>query len=87
MKLGVRSLTWLSGLRIRVAVSCGVGCRHGSDPELLWLWCRPAAIAPIRPLAWEPPHASGAAQEMAKRLKKKEILILEFLLWLRGLRS
>ena len=28
---------------------------------LLWLWCRPAAAAPILPLAWEPPHASGAA--------------------------
>ena len=25
------------------------------DPVLLWLWCRPAATAPIRPLAWEPP--------------------------------
>ena len=22
------------------AVSCGVGNRHGLDPELLWLWCR-----------------------------------------------
>ena len=30
-----------------VAVSCGVGCRHGSDPVLLWLWCRPAAVALI----------------------------------------
>ena len=27
------------------------------DPALLWLWCRPAAIAPIQPLAWEPPYA------------------------------
>ena len=26
---------------------------------LLWLWCRPAAIAPIRPLAWELPYAVG----------------------------
>ena len=25
------------------------------DLALLWLWCRPAAIAPIQPLAWEPP--------------------------------
>ena len=33
-----------------VAVSCGVGLRHGSDPSMLWLWCRPAAIALIRPL-------------------------------------
>ena len=35
------------------------------DPELLWLWCRPVATAPIRPLAWEPPYAAGAAQEIA----------------------
>ena len=30
------------------------------DPALLWLWCRPAATAPIGPLAWEPPCAMGA---------------------------
>ena len=28
---------------------------------LLWLWHRPAAVAPIRPLAWEPPCAVGVA--------------------------
>ena len=55
-----------------VAVSCGVGCRRGSDPTLLWLWRRPVATAPIRPLAWEPPYAAGAAQEIAKRQKKKK---------------
>ena len=55
-----------------IAMSCGVGCRRGSDPELLWLWCRLAATAPIRPLAWEPPYAAEAAQEMAKRQKKKK---------------
>ena len=38
-------------------VSCGVGCRRGSDPALLWLWRRPAATALIGPLAWEPPYA------------------------------
>ena len=53
---------WLSGNK-----SCGVGCRQGLDPVLLWLWCRPAAVAPIRPLAWEPPHAMGAALEKTKR--------------------
>ena len=26
---------------------------------LLWLWCRPEAIAQIRSLAWEPPYAVG----------------------------
>ena len=48
-------------------MSCGVGRRRGSDPAWLWLWCRPVAVAPIRPLAWEPPYAVEAAQEMAKR--------------------
>ena len=51
-------------------MSCGVGYRRGSDPELLWLWRRPVAIAPIRPLAWEPLYAAGVAQEMAKKDKK-----------------
>ena len=34
---------------------------------LLWLWRRPEAVAPIGPLAWEPPYAMGAAPEKAKR--------------------
>ena len=42
---------------------CGVGCRRGSDPALLWLWRRPVATAPIGPLAWEPPYAMGAASK------------------------
>ena len=53
-------------------MSCGVGHKHGMDPALLWLWCRPAAIDWIRPLAWEPPYAAGAALEKAKRQKKKK---------------
>ena len=53
-------------------MSCGVVCRRGSDPVLLWLWRRLAATAPIGPLAWEPPYATGAAQEMAKRQKQKQ---------------
>jgi len=31
------------------------------DPALPWLWSRPAAAAPIGPLAWELPNAAGAA--------------------------
>ena len=57
---------WGSG----IAMSCGVGCRCGSDPELLWLWHRPAATAPIGPLAWEPPCAMGVAPK-EKRKKGK----------------
>ena len=32
----------------------------------MWLWCRPAAAAPIQPLAWKLPYVAGAA------LKKKK---------------
>jgi len=31
-----------------------------------------AATSPIGPLAWEPPYAAGAAQEMARRQKEKK---------------
>ena len=47
-------------------MSCGVLCTHSLDPALLWLWCRPAATAPIQPLGWKPPYAAGEA------LKSKE---------------
>ena len=52
------------------AMSCGMGQRCSSDPTLLWLWCRPAAIAPIQPLAWEPTYTVGVAPK--KQKKKKE---------------
>ena len=44
-------------------MSCGVDLRCGSDLALLWLWHRLAVTAPIRPLAWKPPYAAGAALE------------------------
>ena len=53
-------------------MSCGVGRRCGSDPALLWFWCRLAATAPIGPIAWEPSYAAGAALEMAKRQERKK---------------
>ena len=46
MRLRVQSLASMSGLRIWRCY------------ELL---CRLATIAPIRPLAWEPPYAMGVA--------------------------
>ena len=42
-------------------MSCGVGQRCGPDLELLWLWHRLAATAPIRLQAWEPPYVAGTA--------------------------
>ena len=62
-------------------MSCGVGDRCGSDLALLWLWCGPAATAPIRPLVWEPPCAAGVALEKTKTKKRKKIVGQEFPLW------
>ena len=53
-----------------VAMGCGMGCRHGLDLALLCLWCRPAAVVPIRPLAWDPPYA--LKRQKTKRQKKKK---------------
>ena len=41
------------------------------DPVLLWLWCRLAAVALIRPLAWKPPYAKGVALKRQKGQKIK----------------
>ena len=49
-----------------------VGCGCGSDPALLWQWCRPAAAAPMWPLAGELPYAAGAA------LKSKKVGVREY---------
>ena len=40
-------------------------------PMSLWLWCRPAAVAPFLPLAWELPHAATAALKSKKGKKRK----------------
>ena len=40
------------------------------DPVLLWLWHRPAAAAPVQPLVWEVPYATGAALKSNKLINK-----------------
>lgn len=50
-----------------IAMSYAIGRRHGSYPLLLWMWCRLAAVASIRPLAWEPPYAVGVALKTKKK--------------------
>ena len=59
---------WVKDL---VAVSCGISCRGGSDSSLLWLWCRLVSAAPIRPLAWELPHAMGVAPKIKEKKFQK----------------
>ena len=57
-----------------VAMSCGVGHRCGSDPVWLRLRCTSAGVAPIRPLAWEPPYATSVALKKEKKHKNKNRL-------------
>ena len=66
MRTWAQSLASLSGWRIRCC--CKLWCRSQTwlKSALLWLWCRLAATAPVRPQAWEPPCAVPTA------LKKKE---------------
>ena len=65
----MRSLALLSGLMI------------WRCPEL---WCRLAAVAPIRPLAWKPPYALVGA---LKRQKKSGSLMREITLSMDRIRS
>jgi len=70
MRLQVQPLALLSGLRIWRCRE--LWCRCCLDLSLLWLWRWPAAVALIRPLAWEPPYAVGAALKSQKKPKKKK---------------
>ena len=49
MRTQVRSLASLSGLRIRQCCELWYRSQVHLDLALLRLWCRPSAIAPIRP--------------------------------------
>ena len=72
MRMWVQSLASLSGLRILRWVSCGVVRRHSLDPVWFWLWLWLAAVALIRPLAWELPYAEGATLKSRERKKRKK---------------
>ena len=53
-------------------------------PQLLWLWCRPAAVALIQPLAWEPPYASNSALKKQKEKTNKKRTYLASIFLRRG---
>ena len=78
MRLRARSLASLSGLRIRrcselwyrLQTWLGSQVAVAVAEVLLWLWRRPAAVASIGPLAWEPSYAVGAALKIKKEKRK-----------------
>ena len=53
-------------------MSSGVGHRCGSDLVMLQLWRRLATVAPICPLALEPPYAKAKKKKKPKALVPKE---------------
>ena len=68
---------WIPGLAqwakdLVLPLSYGVGHRLSSDSELLWLWHRLVATAPIQPLPWELPYALGTVIKSKKKKKKKK---------------
>ena len=54
-------------------MSCAIGHRCSSDPLLLWLWHRMAAVAPIQPLAWEFPYAMPVLPAARQKKKKRKM--------------
>ena len=43
-------------------------------PRWLWLWCRLAAIAPLQPLAWDPPYMLQVWPYKHQKKKKKSFV-------------
>ena len=69
-RMQVQSLALLSGLKIQHCRGRGIGHKSGRDPTLLWLWGRPAAAVPIRPLTWTLLYATDVT--IGKKKKKKK---------------
>ena len=66
MRLGVRSLALLSGLRIRRCLELWCSSQKHLDLAMLWLWHRPVAAALLQPLSL------GTSMCPRKEEKKKE---------------
>ena len=56
------------GLRSGVALNCDVVRRCSSEVALLRLWHRSAAVALVRPLAWEPTYAMSVTLKRQRKV-------------------
>ena len=70
MRMLVQAMALLSGLGIQHCHELCVGHRHGLDSSLLW--CKLAVAAPIQPLGWELPYATGEALKTKQKTKNKK---------------
>ena len=71
MRLRVQSLASLSGLKIKHCHELWCRLQTWLRSQVVWLWHRLEATAPIRPLTWEPPYASGTALKRQKTKTNK----------------
>ena len=63
----------LGTMRLQVQIP---GLSHWvKDLALLWPWRRPAAIALIGPLAWEPPYAVGKDKKKDQKKNPKKVVV------------
>ena len=66
-------------------VSCGVGCRHGSDPCIAVAVVQASSFSSIQPPAWELPYTVGVALKSKKhKIKYKKIVIENMKRWQGG---
>ena len=73
MRMWVRSLASLSGLETRRCRMLWCRSQMRLTSHVAVAVCTPAVVAPIGPLAWELPYATGAALKSMKK-KKGEAL-------------
>ena len=77
MRMQVQSLAPLSGLKIQICLElwCRLQTRLRSCVAVA-VWCRLAGTAPVKPLAWEFPYASGVARKRQIKNKIKSLWCL-----------
>ena len=73
MRIQVQSLAPLNGLRIWHCRELWCRSQRQLESGIAVAVARPVATAPIQPLAWEFPNATGAAQKKTKKKKKKNL--------------
>ena len=66
---------WVKDLALP-ELCCGICCRCGSDLELLWLWCRPAAVSSNSTPSLRTSICRWCSPRKKRKKKKKILLVI-----------